>query len=993
MIKNLTIRTQLILGFAGVLLFVILIGSVAYSQTAKLHAQTETMYEHPLQVRRAIAQLNSDILANRIAVNELMFAKDDGTKNEILGQIELSSQDAGRQLDIFADQYLGPEEDVKKARENFYLWTVMRDNVIAMALAGQINEAEASMLWGGPESSAREKMLESIKTIDAFSMGKGNELHQISITEKETLDNQLAILLISIVFLIFIIIFFLLKTIIGPLKEMNAMVLAFDGGNLKARIGYRSKNELGVLSSSINAMADTIAKSTDLGEKASNFTKMLLANEELNQFFRLSLSTLAQFTNAHMAAVYLLNDNKKTFDIFESIGMPDKVKQSFVADQFEGEFGMAAVQGTPQIIRDIPEDTRFLFYTVNGQFVPKEIITIPIIAKSETIGVISMATVTGFNSETMDFIENISFAMNARIQSILAYAKIKEIMEELEKQNFELSANKTELSAQTAELMQQNTELEMQKNQLDEASRLKTNFLSNMSHELRTPLNSVIALSGVLNRRLNGKIPEEEYNYLEIIERNGKNLLLLINDILDISRIEAGKEEMEVVTFNMNHLVDEVILMIKPQADQKDIELRGDFPMEELHLFSDYQKCRHILQNLIGNAVKFTDKGGVIVATEKTQEGIRVAVTDTGIGISEEAQEHIFDEFRQADGSTSRRFGGTGLGLAIAKKYANLLGATITVSSHLNEGSCFTLDLPLRYDEERIIEETRPMKPVKSLTTIDKMERPEELSPMKNILIVDDNESAIIQIDDLVRDLGYSTLTASDAKEAFQIIDRVVPDAMVLDLMMPDVDGFKVLQTLRNAEATAHIPVLVLTAKHITKEDLKVLKRNNIHQLIQKGDVDRKKLETAINTMLFPQKMQEISLDPVPQNCKEVNGKPVVLVVEDNPDNMTTVRALLAENYRVIEATDGKEAIEKAKEGGLDLVLMDIALPGINGIEAFLEIRKMPKNSRVPVIALTASAMEKDREAVLSHGFDAFIPKPIIAKEFFKIIEEVLYGK
>ncbi|MCX6307981.1 MAG: ATP-binding protein, partial [Bacteroidia bacterium] len=236
--------------------------------------------------------------------------------------------------------------------------------------------------------------------------------------------------------------------------------------------------------------------------------------------------------------------------------------------------------------------------------------------------------------------------------------------------------------------------------QLDEANKQKTIFLSNMSHELRTPLNSVIALTGVLNRRLAQKIPLEEYSYLEVIERNGKHLLSLINDILDLSRIEAGKEDMEVVQFNAVQLIHEIVDLIEPQAVEKKIDLLYLPQQNELIVESDFKKCRHILQNLIGNAVKFTEKGKVEIIAKKEGEYLNIDIIDTGIGISESQLQHIFDEFRQADNSTSRRFGGTGLGLSIAKKYTAVVGGSITVNSTPGEGSVFTLKLPIHLADD-----------------------------------------------------------------------------------------------------------------------------------------------------------------------------------------------------------------------------------------------------------------------------------------------------
>jgi CheY-like chemotaxis protein len=222
------------------------------------------------------------------------------------------------------------------------------------------------------------------------------------------------------------------------------------------------------------------------------------------------------------------------------------------------------------------------------------------------------------------------------------------------------------------------------------------------------------------------------------------------------------------------------------------------------------------------------------------------------------------------------------------------------------------------------------------------------------------------------------------------IIETTIPDAMIMDLMMPGVDGFEVLKTIRNVDKTAHIPVLILTAKHLTNEDLKFLKRNNVHQLIQKGDVNREDLLNAVVSMVTNQ-IDEVE-KPLRQT-QTISGKPVVLVVEDNLDNMLTVKAIMEDKYTVIEAIDGSEGIAMAKKHKPHLILMDIALPGMDGIEAFKAIRKNARMQHIPIIALTASAMTSDRETILAHGFDGYLVKPIEEKVFFKTINEVLFGK
>ena len=525
----------------------------------------------------------------------------------------------------------------------------------------------------------------------------------------------------------------------------------------------------------------------------------------------------------------------------------------------------------------------------------------------------------------------------------------------------------------------------MQKNQLNESNRLKTIFLSNMSHELRTPLNSVIALSGVLNRRLSGKIADEEYSYLDVIERNGKQLLSLINDILDLSRIEAGREDVEINRFNVRELINEVVEMIDPQASQKNISLHYLSGSDIKPIKSDYVKCRHILQNIVSNAVKFTEEGGVEIIAEEVDQSIRITVNDTGIGIDQEQIHLIFDEFRQADGSSSRKYGGTGLGLAIAKKYAELLGGSIEVESIRGKGSKFTLNLPLQYIsiQENIETYVDQMKPTKSSFN------GEMNTSGKTILLVEDTEAVIVQLKDILLQQGYKVMVAHNGNEALDQIEHQIPDAMILDLMMPEVDGFEVLKRIRNEEKTDHLPVIILTAKYVTKEELAFLKSNSIYQLIQKGDINKDQLLDAVARMLFPETVK-IDVLPTKQVRIPILGTPLVLVVEDNPDNMITIKALLDGKCQIIEAEDGQTGVEQAIKHRPHLILMDIALPGMNGIEALNEIRKEEKLELVPIIAVSASAMKGDREDFIALGFDDYVSKPIDNSAFQKMLKEYL---
>jgi len=974
-------------GFAVMFVIVIALGFISYRQTTRIHQQSEILYTHPLQVRKALGNLNVDILSMRLGTRDLMLAINDKEKQDALQSIELSADDAEQQFSNITSSYLGPKTDVVEAHRAFIKWNTARQVNLKFALEEQDAKIKESVSSNGTVGIFREQMLSRIKAIDVFATRKGDTLFENSNKLRDSLNLQMVFIILGILILMLCVSYILIRNIRNPIRELTDVAKKFQDGDMNARSEISAKNELGELSESFNSMVESIQINNELSQQATELSQIMLLEEEPHKFFKSVLPVLASLTNSQMAAVYLLSENKKQFEHFESFGMSDNSKVTFDVDNLEGEFGAVLTTRKIHMVKRIPKDTRFLFHTVSGKIVPREIISIPIVSGTEIVAIISLASIRTYSKNSALLIKNILDTLTARLEGVLAYQKMQVFTKQLEHQNGELEAQKTEMAAQSSELMEQNRELEMQKIQLSEASQLKTTFLSNMSHELRTPLNSVIALSGVLNRRLADKIPADEYSYLEVIERNGKHLLSLINDILDISRIESGKEEIEISKFSSGNLISEVVGMIHPQAVQKKIELFQKSGDKDLILQGDVDKCRHIIQNLVANAVKFTEKGEVEISSIQQENTVVITVRDTGIGISEENLSHIFDEFRQADSGTSRKFGGTGLGLSIAKKYANLLGGTITVKSLLGEGSVFTLTLPLKYAAENKITETwsDSIKFNPALPAV-----PRNTDSQKTILLVDDSEPAIIQLKDFMEECGYTILVAHDGPEALEIISRIIPDAMILDLMMPGMDGFEVLQTIRNAEPTSAIPVLILTAKQITKEDLRLLKRNNVHQLIQKGDVNRAELLSSVASLVFTEKPEVVKPDLDIQN---IEGKPVILIVEDNSDNMITVKAILDDNYTVLEAEDGAQGIVMAKKHIPHLILMDIALPGVDGIEAFNIIRNIGQLSHIPIVALTASAMTSDRETILANGFDGYIAKPIDEKVFFNTINRVLYGK
>jgi len=848
-IKNIRIGTQLKTGFAIIIILVTVLGVISITFTEKMAGQTKKLYKHSLEVQRSLGEITAGVISIHRGMKDLVLAEgDDNSKSFVIHELESEKEKVFLQIEVLRNRYAGLAEDVDNIHDEFVKWNMIRKNTIKLTILGKLKEAAARTKHDGEGDSQVKVLMEKIRKADNFSKSKIDLLFAEVEDLNIHLNHLMAIFVSFALFISIVIVFLILRNINTPVKIMIKSINKFKEGNYETRSSYVSGNELGTLSSALNNLAETIQKEMTFRENGAVISTAMMTEIESQNFRFRVLSPLMELTGSQIGAIYLLNDEKSEYHPVESIGLEISNCKPFSATDMNGEFGKVLVTREICLINDIPEDTIFSFVTTSGTFRPAEIMTVPLIIGNEISAVVSLASIRKYSPEAVRLISGLQNPLSTGMSAMLANRRIQKLSEELEYRNMELEAQKSELESQATELHSQNTELAMQKKQLDEANRLKTSFLSNMSHELRTPLNSVIALSGVLNRRLSGKIPEDEYSYLGVIERNGKNLLDLINDILDISRIEAGKEEIEITRFNMCNIGNDVVSMIKPQADEKGIKLLKTVDECNIQIESDERKCRHILQNLIGNAVKFTEEGTVEIIVNKDAFNIEIKIKDTGIGISEKNLPYIFDEFRQADGSTSRRFGGTGLGLAIAKKYAEMLGGSISVKSELGRGSEFTLILPLKYFEKLKKDSAEKVSRCNfNSAALHKLKE----GTTGTILLVEDSEPAIIQLNNILESKGHNILIARNGEEALEIISDTVPDAMILDLMMPGVDGFEVLRRIREEDRTASVPVLILTAKHITKEELSFLKRNNIHQLIQKGDVNPKDLLSTIDRMIY----------------------------------------------------------------------------------------------------------------------------------------------
>ena len=1008
-LNDIRVGRQLTISFGIILVLILLLAGISWDQSNSISLQTQEIYEHPLTVQRALGTLMTDIQAMHKGMKDLFLAEDENELETVLLQLEINNAEAETQFAIIKENFLGEPKIITQAHDNFVQWNAIRAETIRLYREGKLKEASDRTKPVGIGGTQAQILINSIAEIREVAVSYADHFYQTSEKHNRTLKLQLLFITLFILLITLLLVFWLTKSVKQPLFELKRAAIAFSSGQRQARSRFSSANEFGELSASFNNMAAHIEEELTLRERVEKFSEVMLQEEEADRFCQNVLNHLLHETDAQLGAVYLLNEQTSIFEPFVSVGMEVEGCRPFSATNLEGEFGKALTEKKWQHITRIPDDSRFVFASVSGHFQPREIITIPIVAVKQTIAVISLSSIKEFEQKDLKLIGHIYDILSARVRSVVMHRQLILLSEKLQEnynlleiqkneletssdmlqeQNTELEEQKRELSAQSRELTEQNTELEVQKNQLMEANKLKTSFLSNMSHELRTPLNSIISLSSLMERQLAGTISDEQNRFLEIINRNGKNLLELINDILDLSRIEAGQDYLELESFDLNQLLGEVVELLKPLADQKGIDFVHVNPVQSVWMTSDVKKCKHIFYNIVGNAIKFTEVGKVEIGVKATNREIAVLVSDTGIGIDPSQVENIFDEFQQADSSTSRRYGGTGLGLAIARKYAHLLKGTIQVETQPGKGSIFTVLLPPAYIQKP---ETSNIYGRKSMVS-DRPDEPatpaaEVVKSGKSILLIEDSEPAVIQVKDALENYGFEVIVASGGKAALEILETTIPNGVILDLMMPEIDGFSVLKKIRETEYMALVPVLILTAKHVTKAELNFLKGNNIFQLIQKGDVDLPNLIDAVTRMVSSEARM-----PRTAASKLVvrHTPPMVLIAEDNKDNMLTIKALLGNEYQFLEAENGEQAVKLAMEYTPDLILMDIALPGMNGLEAFSQIRNLKKLAHIPVVAVTANAMAGDRETILNHGFNAYLAKPIDEKVFICIVNELL---
>jgi signal transduction histidine kinase/CheY-like chemotaxis protein len=496
---------------------------------------------------------------------------------------------------------------------------------------------------------------------------------------------------------------------------------------------------------------------------------------------------------------------------------------------------------------------------------------------------------------------------------------------------------------------QRTSELQAANQELERANKLKSEFLANVSHELRTPLSAIIGFSQILLDGIDGPVNEEQHQDILQVNKSGQSLLALINQILDLSKIEAGKMDLTLERIELPALVTSVLESISPLAEEKGLRIETRFGPGLPAVEVDATRLKQILINLLSNAVKFTERGHIEIMAQPSGRMVRIAVKDTGIGISSESQRVIFDEFVQGDGSSTRRHGGTGLGLSIVRRLVEMHGGAITVLSEPGLGSTFTFTVPAWAAGQAAVgpAQRRPLR------------RPNQGLPGTVILVVDDDTSVRQLISRHLEQEGWRTVQASNAADALQLARESRPMLITLDIMMPDASGWWVLEKLKEDPQTAGIPVLVVTIV----EDQRLVFALGASDYLGKP-YDRGALIAKIHRLL-----------------PDLKGKSV-LIVDDDPEARTMLTKILKEeNAEVVAAASGDEGMALIAQSPPDLVLLDLMMPGMSGFEMVARLRAQPAAAGIPVMIVSAKELTAEDVLTLNGHIQRFVAKGSIEPE------------
>ncbi|GAC1426844.1 MAG: HAMP domain-containing protein [Flavisolibacter sp.] len=831
----------------------------------------------------------------------------------------------------------------------------------------------------------------------------------------------------------------LAENLTTQVRAISEVASAVTKGDLTQMIRVEAKGEVEELKDTINQMIANLKETTLrnqeqdwLKSNLAKFTQMLQGQKDLNTVTRRILSELAQVVNAQQGMFYILeqdeNEQNKKLKLFSAYAYNAEleINKEFLLGQ--GLVGQVALEKERILLTNVPKDYIKIGSGL-GDASPVSVIVLPVLFESQIKAVIELASFEIFSETHLDFLSQLTESIGIVLNTIEANSRTEELLgqsqsltDELRRTNEELQdkahllvKQKEEVEAKNKEVEEARRSLEEKAEQLQLTSKYKSEFLANMSHELRTPLNSLLILAQQLYENREGNLTEKQVRYAKTIHSCGDDLIQLINDILDLSKIESGYISTDFINVRFNEITSFVETTFKHVSENKN--LKFTIEMDEklpATLETDVQRLNQILKNLLSNAFKFTDKGGVHLkiyesikswkqynpSLDKAKKVVAFEIKDSGIGISKDKQNIIFEAFQQAEGSTSRKYGGTGLGLSISRGLADLLGGVIELESEVGYGSTFTLFLPIDYNPNVVKKEKQSSLTVseyklaevsddvaiQSVPTIKVMEgkdmdlvseiinevgddRNNILSHDKVVLVIEDDLRFAKIMIEKAHEVDLKIVVATSFGEVFNLTNKYNPIAVTLDVKLPDASGWRILDLFKNDINFRHIPVHLISG-----EENRLLS-------MQRGarSFQLKPLKNEALTVLFT--------DIVEYN----NRKPKkILIVEDNEIDSSQM-AKMVENGDLIEieiADTGMKALEMIRNNVYDCITVDYMLPDISGLEFVMQINAIKKLNMTPVLIYSAKDFSPKEKTQLKQYANRIILKEINSLEL--LLEEAV---
>jgi HAMP domain-containing protein/signal transduction histidine kinase/DNA-binding response OmpR family regulator len=821
----------------------------------------------------------------------------------------------------------------------------------------------------------------------------------------------------------------------NQVRAIAEVATAVTRGDLTRSITAEALGELAALKDNINEMIrnlrDTTLKNAEqdwLKTNLAKFTRMLQGERDLATVSNMILSEIAPLVNAQQGVFYTV-ENRSDEPTLELVASYAFTERKHIGNRFrlrEGLVGQVAYEKKRILLTNAPNDY-IKIGSALGEAAPLNIIVLPVLFEQEVKAVIELASFNRFSETHQSFLDQLTesigivlntIAANMRTEGLLKQSQLlttelqsqqeelrntndrleqqaatlrqseellrqqQEVLqrtnEELEDKARLLEIQKMEVETKNQEVSIAKTALEEKAEQLSLTSRYKSQFLANMSHELRTPLNSLLILSKLLTENSDGNLTDKQKEFAKTIHAAGSDLLSLINDILDLSKIESGTVSLEVSSVAFKDLVENMDRTFRQVAEERKLNFQVEVdPKLPLAIRTDSKRLQQVLRNLLSNAFKFTERGGVTLQIGSAEgsplragsQWIAMSVTDTGIGIPEDKQRIIFEAFQQADGTTSRKYGGTGLGLSISREIARLLGGEIVVSSTPGSGSTFTLFVPVEppashgavsaaFSARSNGDGTGSYTPSEDGTMIRQPSAAMALSASLDdrhaitvgdriVLIIEDDAMFASVLLELAREEGFKGLIAMDGASALALAHRYKPHAITLDIGLPDMDGWALLDLLKHDARTRHVPIHVISVDDQKKRGLKA----GAFGFLEKP-VDREALMGALN------RTKEFIDRPV---------KKLLLVEDDDNQRMSLSELMKSEQVDVTAVGTAEGALEVIQVRPFDCAIVDLGLPDLSGAELIERIRKTQGGEELPIVIYTGQDLTRDEERRLQN--------------------------